>query len=142
MAASLMPLDRERLFGALRRDAAYGLRALLLVSIILFARQPTGALAAHHAMALQSAGAAVWDIRVLTPQAETARASDAGCCQPADTQPACPDCAAIPCVGAAATLATAATIRIFQRPLRHVYFDPARILSPHTPPPALKPPRT
>ena len=140
-AVSPMPWDLRRPFAALRRGAACGLRALLLISIILFASQPTGALAAHQAMALQSAGAAVSDIRASTSQAGTAQAPESGCCQPADEQPACPDCSAVPCAGAPATLAAAATIRIFQRPLRHVFFYSARALSPHTPTPALEPPR-
>ncbi len=138
-----MPLAPERLFDALRRGAACGLRTLLLVSMTLFAAQPTGALAARHAMNSQGAGATVSTEPAFARQAETARAYEAGCCQPAaGTQPACPDCSTIPCTATPATLAAAATIRIARQPLRHVFFDSAHDLSAHTLPPELGPPRT
>jgi hypothetical protein len=119
------------------RSAAFALRALLIVSIILFAAQPAGALAAHHAMNSPGAAAVLSDIHG-TPAAQL---RDTECCQPAEQQPACPDCVAVSCAAAPATLAAAATIRIFRRPLRHVFFEPAFDLSPHSLPPELGPPR-
>ncbi len=130
----------KRPFGALRRSTVCGVRTLLIVSMVLFAAQAIGALATRHAMNSQGAGAIVSNTLTHAPQAETAQAYEDGCCQPAGAQPAC-DCSAVPCAAAPATLASAATIQVFQRPLRHVFFDPAHVLSAHTLPPELGPPR-
>lgn len=129
----------ERLFDTLRRRAVCGLRALLVVSMVVFAAQPAGALTTHHTMKSPGAGIAIWDASAA--QAKAIEARDAECCQPAEEQPACPDCAAVSCAAASATLAAMAGIRIFPRSLRHVFFDPAFALSPHGLPPELEPPR-
>jgi hypothetical protein len=126
----------KRLFDALRRGAGGGLRALLLVSMVLFAGQPTGALAAHHAMNSPGSATGLSDMH----STEAAQTHDA-CCQPAEEQPACPDCAAFSCTTAPVTLTSAVAIQIFQRPLRHVFIDPAFALSPYSQPPDLGPPR-
>ena len=127
----------KRLFYTLRRGAVGGLRALLLVSMVLFAGQPTGAFAAHHAMNSPVAATVLSDVH----STEAAQTHDAECCQPAEEQPACSDCTAVSCTAAPATLAAAAAIRIFQRPLRHAFFEPAFALSSQSPPPELGPPR-
>lgn len=119
------------------RSAAFALRALLIVSMVLFAAQPAGALAAHHAMNSPGAAAVLSDMHG-TPAAQP---RDTECCQPAEQQPACPDCVAVSCAAAPATLAAGASIRILQQPLRHVFFDAAFVLSPHSEPPELDPPR-
>lgn len=131
----------EKVFDSLRRSAVSGLRGLLLVSMVLFAAQPAGALATHHAMDSYGAGMALVSANVAPPAAQSAQTHDTDCCQPAQAQPACPDCAAVSCAAAPATLAGAATIRIFRQPLRHAFFDPAFALSPHSTPPELGPPR-
>ena len=129
----------ERQFDALRRGAVCGLRTLQLLSIILFTLQPAGALAAHHAGKPGAAEIGFSDTNVAPPEA--AQTHDAGWCQPAEELPACPDCTAVSCGAAPATLVAATTIRIFQRPLRHLFFEPALALSSHIRPPELGPPR-